>query len=158
MNLKIKFLLGGLFIFLAGFAGFVFFYKTDSPDTGFVQGEFGGVSLNIELATTTEARMRGLGERSDISDDYGMLFVFPKEEKHGFWMKDTLVSIDIFWLDSEGRVVSRQEQVSPKTYPDVFYPSEPVRFVLETTAGFGARHHIATGTPLLLKNWMIVSN
>ena len=81
-----------------------------------------------------------------------MLFSFPKDGRYGFWMKDTLVPLDIFWLDEQGRVVSIAEQVAPATYPDVFYPSAPARYVLETAAGFAQAHAIKTGTPLLLKN------
>lgn len=137
--------------------GAVFFYKT-SPilEEQTPTAEFGGVSLNIEYATTPEARERGLGGRTEIADDYGVLFVFPKEERYGFWMKDMLVPIDVFWLDIQGQVVSIAENVATSSYPNVFYPSAPARYVLETVAGFARAHTIATGTPLLLKNFPTV--
>src|SRR3989344_3255823 len=69
-------------------------------------GKFGGVSLRIEYATTEIERERGLGGRESIPNDYGMLFVFPKDDVYGIWMKDTLVPLDIFWLDAQGQVVS----------------------------------------------------
>lgn len=120
-------------------------------------GEFGGVSLRIEYATTPEERERGLGGRSEIPGDYGMLFVFPKDGLHGFWMKDTLVPIDIFWLDSKGHVVSIAAEVATSSYPNVLYPAEPARYVLETATGFARAHNIAIGTPLRLKNFPNVS-
>ncbi len=119
--------------------------------------EFGGVSLNIDYATTTAARERGLSGRASIPSDYGMLFVFPKDDRYGFWMKDTLVPLDMFWLDAQGRVVSIAEDVSPSSFPHVFYPSVPARYVLETASGFAAAHGIVTGTPLLLKDFPSVS-
>jgi uncharacterized membrane protein (UPF0127 family) len=67
-------------------------------------------------------------------------------------MKDMLVPIDIFWLDDKGQVVSMATSVTPSSYPRVFYPAVPARYVLETMAGFADEHGIATGTPLLLKN------
>ena len=118
---------------------------------------FGGVSLNIEFATTTAARELGLGGRTSIPGDYGMLFVFPDDGYHGFWMKDMVLPIDIFWLDAQGQVVSIAPNVAPSTYPNVFYPAVPARYVLETAAGFSAVHHIVNGTPLELKNFPIVS-
>ena len=119
--------------------------------------EFGGVSLRIEYATTTEARERGLAGRGSIAPDQAMLFVFPRDGYYGFWMKDTLVPLDIFWLDSQGQTVSIQENVSPSSYPNVFYPSVPARYVLETISGFAREHLVATGTPLLLKSLPTVS-
>ena len=118
---------------------------------------FGGVSLRIEYATTTMTREKGLGGRKNIPDDYTMLFVFPKDGYYGFWMKDMLVPLDMFWLDSKGHVVSFTPDVATSTYPNVFYPSALARYVLETSAGFALTHGIATGTPLLLKNFPSVS-
>jgi|SRR3989344_3139847 len=146
-------------LLIAGIAGVVigsvfFFYKTGSP---MIVGEFGGVSLRIEYATTKAAREKGLGGRESVLGDYGMLFVFPKDDLYGFWMKDTLVSLDIFWLDAEGKVVSIARDVATTTYPRVFYPTMPARYVLETAAGFAREHSVATGTPLLLKNFPTVS-
>jgi hypothetical protein len=115
--------------------------------------EFGGVTLQIEYATTTEARERGLSGRMSVPGDYGMLFVFEKDDQYGFWMKDMEVPIDIFWLDAQKRVVSSALEVATSTFPTVFYPNIPARYVLETEAGFGRAHGIATGTPLLLKNF-----
>lgn len=120
-------------------------------------GEFGGVSLRIEVATTSASQERGLGGRESIPNDYGMLFVFKDSDKYGFWMKDMLVPIDIFWLDDKGQVVSIIERVATSSYPNVFYPSAPARYVFETIAGFAQTHSIATGTPLHLKNFGDVS-
>lgn len=118
---------------------------------------FGDVSLRIEYATSSEALSRGLSGRSSIDPDYGMLFIFPDDGFHGFWMKGMLIPIDIFWLDSQGQVVYQQESVKPSTYPHVFYPSVPARFVLETHAGFAVSHRVSTGTVLDLKNLDYVS-
>jgi uncharacterized membrane protein (UPF0127 family) len=130
-----------------------FFYETEKPQTAL----FGGVSLRIEYATSTAMQEKGLGGRISIPGDYGMLFVFPKSDYYGFWMKDMLVSIDIFWLDNKGQVVSISENIATSSYPNVFYPSIPMRYVLETIAGFARAHGIVTGTPLLLKNFPSVS-
>lgn len=119
--------------------------------------EFGGVSLRIEYATKPEERARGLGGRNEIPDDYGMLFVFPKDGLHGFWMKDTLVPLDIFWLDVKGQVIYIAADVATSSYPDVLYPTAPARYVLETAAGFARAHNIATGTLLRLQKFPDVS-
>lgn len=148
-----KYLGVSILVIAAGVAG-LFFYRTSSIPP---EAEFGGVSLRIESATTEAQRERGLAGRTSITDDYGMLFVFPEDGIYGFWMKDTLVPLDIFWLDGEGRVVSIAADVATSTYPHVFYPTAPARYVLETAAGFSKAHSIATGTKLLLKIYTTVS-
>src|SRR3989344_8440239 len=119
---------------IAFVVGATFFYKTESQSEQ--AAKFGGVSLRIEYATTPEARERGLGGRTEIQKDYAMLFVFNKDDKYGFWMKNTLMPLDIFWLDSKGQVVYIEQNVATSTYPNVFYPTEPARYVLETVSGF----------------------
>ena len=151
------FYIGLVVAVVAGVMG-AFFYRTESlpPFLGERAG-FGGVSLRIEYATTPEAREQGLGGRTEIPEDYGMLFVFHEDGRYGFWMKDTLVPLDIFWLNTKGQVVSMALDVATSSYPHVFYPTEPARYVLETVSGFARANKIATGTQLLLKNFPSVS-
>lgn len=139
-----------LLVFLL--AGFIYFYRT-SPPTLPPPASFGGVSLTLEYATTSSERELGLGGRSGLADDHAMLFVFSTPDRYGFWMKDTLIPLDMFWLDDQGRVVWKEENVATSTYPTVFYPPVPVRYVLETNAGFAKAHGVATGTPLILQSW-----
>lgn len=113
--------------------------------------------MRLDYATTDTVRERGLAGRANVPEGYGMLFVFPHDEYHGFWMKDMRVPIDIFWLDSSGRVISVVGHVATSTYPRVFYPPTPVRYVLETAAGFAAAHAVATGTLLVLRKFPSVS-
>lgn len=139
-----------------------FFYRTSPEVLSDIselapEAEFGGVSLKIEYATTPEARKQGLGGRTEIPENYGMLFAFPNDALHGFWMKDTLVPLDMFWLDSKGHVVSMALEVASSTYPNVLYPTEPARYVLETAAGFARARGIATGTKLWLQKFPDVS-
>lgn len=120
-------------------------------------GEFGGVSLRMEYAATDADLERGFSGRDNIDPDVAMLFVFSKDDKYGFWMKDMLVPLDIFWLDSQGQVVHIAQDVATSTYPDVFYPPIPARYVLETVAGFAQKNNIKIGTQLRLKKSPIVS-
>lgn len=150
-------------LILVGISLFFFFlHKIErpiptSPTEPSPTATFGGVSLRLDYATTTASRELGLGNRMSVPDDYGMLFVFPKDGLYGFWMKDTLVPLDMFWLDAQGHVVFISENVATSSYPNVFYPTRPARYVLETAAGFARAHFIVTGTPLLLNNFPIVS-
>lgn len=147
----------GLLVLSALAMAVLFAYRTTPPTTQSPTAEFGGVSLRIEYATTTATQERGLGGRANVPNDYGMLFVFSKDAQYGFWMKDMLVPIDIFWLNDQGQVISVVRDAATSSYPNVFYPTAPARYVLETAAGFAQSYSIATGTPLLLKNIPSVS-
>lgn len=118
---------------------------------------FAGVSLKLDYATTTAKRELGLGGRAEVPQGYGLLFIFPRGGSYGFWMKDMLVPIDIFWLDDKGQVVSFEPNVAPATYPHVFYPNAPARYVLETAAGFASAHGVSKESRLKLQNFDIVS-
>lgn len=91
--------------------------------------------VRFEVVTSEADQEKGLGGRASIPHDYAMLFVFPKDDTYGFWMKDMLVPIDMVWVSDSHQVLKVDTSVMPDTYPDVFYPPEPVRYVLETRAG-----------------------
>ncbi len=149
---------GGLLLAMVAIGIVWFSYRSVQPIASAPPvAEFGGVSLRIEYAVTPAQRELGLGGRKSIPNNYGMLFIFPKDDRYGFWMKATLVPLDPFWLNDKGQVVSISQNVQPSSFPNVFYPSAPALYVLETAAGFAQEHDILLGTPLLLKNIPSVS-
>jgi uncharacterized membrane protein (UPF0127 family) len=77
---------------------------------------------------------------SEREDDPGLLFVFDEPGLHGIWMKDMRFPIDILWLDDAFQVVDVRKNVAPDSYPTVFKPTKPARYVLEVTAGFADRY------------------
>ena len=140
-------LLGALFLLIMGA---LFFAPKSSPKAP--SAVLGGTSLRLLVATTTAAMEKGLGRRDSLPADEGMLFVFPKPDRYGFWMKDMRFPIDIIWLDAQGHVITVAGSVATSSYPGVFYPSAPATYVLETNAGFAASHNIATSTLVKLQN------
>ncbi len=66
--------------------------------------------MRFEVVTTQAAQAQGLGGRSDVPENYGMLFVFPTDQRVGFWMKDMQVPIDIIWLSDTGAVLGIEGQ------------------------------------------------
>lgn len=103
---------------------------------------------NIEVADTPEKRVQGLSGRTVVEDDYGMLFVFDIDSQAGFWMKDMHVPIDIMWIANDGTIVHIEHSLSPDTYPEIFTPPYPARYVLETRAGYARNHEWHHGTKL----------
>lgn len=106
--------------------------------------------ISFEVVVTEAEQERGLGGRKDIPPDYGMLFVFPKDDSYGIWMKDMLTPIDILWLSDTGTIITIEKSVEPSTYPHVFYPASPARYVLEMRAGQANARGWKTGTTISL--------
>ena len=99
--------------------------------------EVAGHSVRAEVADDDRERMRGLMFRTGLADDQGMVFVFDRELPLSFWMKNTLIPLDMLYFDDSGRLVSIQRDVPPcKTAMCPSYPSDgPARYVLELNGG-----------------------
>ncbi|MBU0750498.1 DUF192 domain-containing protein [Patescibacteria group bacterium] len=102
--------------------------------------------MQIEVVDTEAAREQGLSGRTDVPDNYGMLFVFETKDRYSFWMKDMLVPIDIIWLADDGSIVEIEDSVSPDTYPNSFTAPTPVKYVLETRARYARDNGWGIGT------------
>jgi uncharacterized membrane protein (UPF0127 family) len=109
-----------------------------------------GTVLTLELALTDEERARGMMFRPSLPADRGMLFVFPNSQRRSFWMKDTLIALDIVYLDEQGRVVSVSADAAPcyeEPCPN-YLSSGPAAAVLEVNAGAAAAHGVVEGARL----------
>lgn len=107
--------------------------------------KIGGVVLNIERAVTPQAHAQGLSGRKEMKDNEGMLFIFDKVGKYGFWMKDMNFPIDMIWIGDDFRVVSIQKNAQPASYPQIFGDSVDSRYVLEVISGFSEKNNLQIG-------------
>jgi uncharacterized membrane protein (UPF0127 family) len=105
-------------------------------------------AIKAEVASTSEAQAKGLGGRDSLAAAHGMLFPFMSPGDYGFWMKDMRFPIDMVWISSNKKVVSVTPEISPSTYPTVFYPPLAISYVLELNSGDAQRFGIATDTQL----------
>lgn len=114
----------------------------------------GKTVYTLELARTNEERALGLSGRTSLCPTCGMLFIFDKEGIYPFWMKDTLIPLDMIWLDSKGKIVTiHTAQPQPgaaawelKTYPN----SSPARYVIELNAGDFTKNNLKIGDTIIL--------
>ncbi len=106
-----------------------------------------GHRFQVEVATTPAEQARGLMNRASMPPDHGMLFVFPGARPRTFWMKNTLIPLDMLFFDANRRLVAIQRDAQPCTAdPCRLYPSDvPARYVLELNAGTAARIGARTG-------------
>ncbi len=103
--------------------------------------------VEVQTATTEEQLKEGLKHRSFLPEHEGMLFIFQKNGRYDFWMQDTLIPLDILWLDENRNVIDIASKVPPCiTNPCPTYgPSQPSRYVLEVNAGVAERLKIKIG-------------
>jgi len=100
--------------------------------------------FEVELATTPEQQSQGLMHRTEMAADAGMLFLFEPERPVSFWMKNTLISLDILFVAADGKIVNIGERTEPLSTASV--PSDgPVRVVLEINGGLSAMLGIGPG-------------
>ncbi len=108
----------------------------------------GDAKVNIEVADTPEKITLGLGGRSSMSNDQGMLFVFGLKGEPSFWMKDTLFPLDIVWM-ADNRVVDITEKIpvepNPASPKNFYRPQQPVDNVLEVNAGWVEDNGVKVG-------------
>lgn len=106
--------------------------------------------FTVEVANTPTEQAHGLMDRTAMAADHGMLFVFQDSEPRTFWMKDTLIPLDILFFDDAHRLVTILKDVPPcKADPCPVYPSgKPARYVLELNAGTATRIDAHTGDVL----------
>lgn len=102
-----------------------------------------GQRIMVEIAQTEAERQRGLMHRESLPPDQGMLFVYPEERPLGFWMKNTLIPLDIAYIDREGRIVDIQhmEPLDERTYPS----RRPAMYALEMNQGWFEAHGVEVG-------------
>jgi uncharacterized membrane protein (UPF0127 family) len=136
---KIFFLLLSLAGLLAGANRFITIYIQDKP-------------FLAEIADTPEKHSKGLMFRQSIRDDYGMLFVFGGEDYRSFWMKNTLIALDIIFLNRAGQIVDMFMSVPPCLGdPCPSYPSKfPASFVLELKGGMAKKMKLKIGDKIFL--------
>ena len=96
-----------------------------------------GFCYEVEVADDPIDRARGLMFRESLDENEGMLFVFDREEKHSFWMKNTLIFLDIVWMNSAGEIVEISENTPPCVADSCpsYVPEGLAKYALEIAGG-----------------------
>ena len=111
------------------------------------QTDKGEVRFNVEIADTYTERALGLMNRENLSEKSGMLFVFGDESERSFWMKNTLISLDMIFISEKKEIVYIQKQAVPcKTLDCPSYSSrKPAKYVVEINGGLSDKFGIKEG-------------
>ena len=107
----------------------------------------GSAVVEVEIADDFEERSVGLMFRESLKDDNGMFFIFEEPAYKSFWMKNTLIPLDIIFISEDFKVVDIKENFEPcdKEVCESYKPKEKVRYVLEVNAGFVKGHNVRIG-------------
>lgn len=106
-----------------------------------------GAPIHVEVAADNATREQGLMYRDQLPPDRGMIFLFPSTAEYSFWMKNTLMPLDMIWIDEGHRIVHIAHDVPPcRAEPCTSYPPNVLsKYVLELAGGVAAKHRLADG-------------
>ena len=102
------------------------------------------LTFQVEVADTPAKRELGLQYRRDLPPDRGMIFLFPTESEHSFWMKNTPLPLDMIFISKDLKIVGIVEQAVPFSTDSRSVPAAS-QFVLEINGGLSKRHGIKAG-------------
>ena len=107
-----------------------------------------GAVYRIEVARTPEQQAQGLMFRESLPANSGMIFLFPEGGVHKFWMKNTMIPLDMIWMDAHGKVLFVSADTPPcKADPCPSYgPDAPASSVLEIAGGMAKKEKVEVGS------------
>ena len=101
-------------------------------------------AIDVEVADDEAKRTQGLMYRDSMPELSGMIFLFEVEEPQAFWMKNTIMPLDIIYVNADHQIVSIARNTKPFSLESI--PSvKPTQYVVEVNAGFAQRHGIKEG-------------
>ncbi|MEM6407220.1 MAG: DUF192 domain-containing protein [Pseudomonadota bacterium] len=113
-----------------------------------LRGDWGKVRFKVEIADDPQERAQGLMHRQSMARMSGMLFIYPEPEPLAFWMRNTLIPLDLLFIDESGVVVHIHENAVPLDETPISGGSDPLLSVLEINGGMSAMLGITTGSQL----------
>ena len=110
--------------------------KTPSVET--ISLTLNNTKFELEVAKSLSQKSRGLSERSAMCQNCGMIFVYTNEGTYPFWMKDTLISLDMIWVNNKGIVTdiitAVPEPNTPITKLTLYQNTKPAQYIIELNA------------------------
>lgn len=143
-------------LIVAGFFIYNNFIKTNEPEMEYYtftkEGELTftdstgtlRAKINLEIADNDYERQLGLMNRKEMKENEGMLFIFPVQDYLSFWMRNTLISLDMIFVNDQKKIVTIHKNtriLSDQSYAS----SQPATYVVEVLAGFVDRYNIQVG-------------
>lgn len=118
------------------------------PDRLDIRGDGVSARFTVEVADTAEDRARGLMFRDTMAMFSGMLFVYPTPQPVSFWMRNTLIPLDMVFIGPDGIVRHVHENAVPHDETGIPGGSDDIQYVLELNGGLAAMLHITPGAEI----------
>ena len=103
--------------------------------------------FNVECAVSDAERAKGLMFRKELGNNEGMLFIWDSDALRQFWMKNTLINLDILFINSELKIVNIKEKAQSGS-TRIISSKFPVKYVLEINAGQSKKRNITVGAKM----------
>lgn len=110
-----------------------------------LRGDWGSARFTVEVADDIEEQARGLMFRESMPTFEGMIFVYPRAQRVSFWMRNTLIPLDMIFIGSDGVVRNVHENAVPLDETPIFGGGD-IQYVLEINGGLSSRLGIDVGT------------
>jgi uncharacterized protein len=114
-----------------------------------IETKAGAQKISVEVATTPKQYAQGLMYRREMASDAGMVFVYQRAGKVSMWMKNTLIPLDMVFIDDSGKITKIVERTTPMSL-DIISSGGPVRGVLELNGGTTSRLGVKAGDRVTL--------
>ena len=108
------------------------------------------IKIDLEIADNEYERQLGLMNRKSMEENQGMLFIFSNERIQSFWMRNTLIPLDMLFINKDKEIITihkNTETLSAKSYPS----TAPAIYVVEVVGGFTDKYNIVIGSKIF---WM----
>jgi uncharacterized membrane protein (UPF0127 family) len=120
-------------------------------DTSIVTLRFDNNEISAEVAASSLKQEKGLMGRTSLPENGGMLFVFPESIPRTFWMKDTLISLDIIYFDETLKVVNLHKATKVNQTVEIYPSILPAKYVLEMAGGWSELNGLQIGDSLTIE-------
>jgi len=106
--------------------------------------------LTVEIADTPKEREIGLMNREYLDENSGMIFIFDKEDFRSFWMKNTIISLDMIFVDSNLKIINIENSTEPNQTIYRYNSLKEAKYVIETNGGWCDENNINSGIKIEL--------
>jgi uncharacterized protein len=127
---------------LLGIECLAYLQRNHLPTTTLKSGDS---RYTLQIAATIPEQEKGLGGRSSLPQNQGMLFKFSTASEQCFWMKNMRFPLDMIWVGGDKRVLFVKSSILPSTYPNAFCPNVPTKYVIELNSGQASKAAIHAG-------------
>ena len=107
-------------------------------------------TIDLEFADNDHERSQGLMFRTEMAENQGMLFVFPSETRQSFYMKNTVIPLDMIFINSKLEIVTIHKSTKPYDL-NSYASTAPAQYVLETIGGYTDKYDIKVGDKVVFR-------